>query len=145
MSKRAHITLKTKLASSLCQMLRYDDDRAEYVPIIPHNEAKTLTEDEIISRFDWHHYPIAKAHGGVDAHHNLTPIPRADHKRITAKIDIPRIAKGKRITAGLTMHAARMEAKTTGELVPAPRRARKIPSRPFPKQHRPLRQGARRR
>lgn len=97
--KRSHITLKTKLASALCQMLRYDDDQAEFVPIIPYAEAKRLSEDEILARFDWHHYPIPKAHDGPDVHWNLMPMSKDDHKERTAKIDIPMIAKGKRIQA----------------------------------------------
>lgn len=94
---RKHIGLKTKLASALCQIVRYDEENAEFVKVIPHEEAKKLTEDEILSRFDFHHYPIPKAHDGPDVHWNLEPIPKAIHREITAKIDIPAIAKSKRI------------------------------------------------
>lgn len=97
MSRKA-ISLKTKLASALLQMLR-PDDSGNLVRIIPHEEAKALTADQIISRFDFHHYPIPHAHGGPDEPWNLDPVLRPDHQRITAKRDIPMIAKTKRIQA----------------------------------------------
>lgn len=97
MSERAHINLKTKLAAALCQLVRYDEEQACFVRIIPHEEAKKLSEEEILARFDFHHDPIPKAHDGPDVHWNLTPLPKAEHKHITDTIDIPRIAKSKRI------------------------------------------------
>lgn len=115
MTTRAHISLKTKLASALCQMLRYCDERAEFVRIIPHAEAKRLTADEILARFDWHHDPIPKAHDGPDVHWNLTPLPKQQHREITAKIDIPRIAKGKRIREDQEEFRRRLLAKGNGE------------------------------
>jgi hypothetical protein len=96
MTKRAHVSLRTKLASALCQMMRYAGD-GEWVRIIPHEEAKKLTADQILTRFDFHHYPIPKAHDGPDTHWNLEPVERAEHREITAKVDVPRIAKVKRI------------------------------------------------
>ena len=96
---RQHITLKTKLASALCQLVRYDDEEADWVRIISHEEAKRLSEDEILARFDFHHDPIPKAYDGPDVHWNLTPLPKDEHRRITSEIDIPRIAKSKRIRA----------------------------------------------
>lgn len=95
---RKPISLKTKLASALLKMLR-DDGDGKLVPVIPHEEAVSLTADEIISRFDWHHFPIPHAHGGPDEPWNLDPMLRADHRKRTAKVDIPQIAKTKRIQA----------------------------------------------
>ena len=94
---RKPIGLKTKLCSALCQLVRYDEANAEFVRIIPHDEAKQLTEDQILARFDWHHFPILKAHNGPDVHWNLEPMEKAPHKKRTAEIDIPAIAKSKRI------------------------------------------------
>jgi hypothetical protein len=96
--KRPHVNLKTKLASALCQMLQ-DDGAGKLVRVISYEESKRLNEDEILARFDWHHYPIPKAHDGPDVHWNLEPIARAKHREITAKVDIPAIAKSKRIRA----------------------------------------------
>lgn len=115
MSNREYIRLKTKLASALCQMLRYDEQEAEWVRIISHEEAKTISEDEVLARFDWHHSPIPKAHDGPDVHWNLTPVQKAEHRTITSKIDIPRIAKGKRIRRANDEHVNALLRKDKGE------------------------------
>ena len=60
---RKPLSMKVKLASALLQMLRADDT-GKLVRIISHEEAKTLSANEIISRFDFHHYPIPHAHDG---------------------------------------------------------------------------------
>ena len=99
MTKRSRVSLRTKLASALCQMVK-PDDAGGFVRIIPHEQAKRMTEDEILAAFDWDHDPIPKAHGGEDAHHNLTPRLRPEHREKTAKRDIPMIAKVKRLTKG---------------------------------------------
>lgn len=141
--RRDHIRLKTKLCSALCQLVRFDEAIGEYVKIIPYELSKRLTEDEILSRFDFHHFPIPKAHGGPDAHWNLQPEEKDVHKEITAKIDVPRIAKGKRVAAAAASHAARMASKVgdhkraTAILAAAhrqPRAKRKIPvpANPWP-------------
>lgn len=133
--KRKHISLKVKLASTLLKMLRADDVGV-LRPVIPHDEAKTLTADQIISRFHFNHHPIPHACGGPDEPWNLDPEPVQRHREITAKIDIPRIAKGKRIVKSEAAHHAVMAAKVTGESAPTskPRwaKGRKLQSRPFP-------------
>lgn len=97
---RRHISLKTKLAAALLQMKRCERTLIgdKWVPIISHEEAKTLTDDQIIARFHFDHYPIPHAQGGPDEPWNLTPSPVLDHKEKTAKIDVPMIAKTKRLT-----------------------------------------------
>lgn len=115
MSKRAHIGLKTKLCSALCQLVRYDETNAEFVKIIPHDRAKLMTEDEILSVYEWQHYPIPKAHDGPDTHWNLQPMVKAAHREVTAKIDIPMIAKGKRIQRANEEAVRRLLAKDRGE------------------------------
>jgi hypothetical protein len=68
-------------------------------PVIPHDVAKQLTAKQIIRRFHFDHYPVPHAHGGSDHPSNLTPLPVVVHRTKTAKIDIPMIAKTKRVTA----------------------------------------------
>lgn len=129
MTKRAHIGLKTKLAAALCHTLR-PDEHGHLVRVISHDEAKILSEDQIIARFEFHHHPIPKAHDGPDVHWNLPPLPKAEHREITAKIDIPMIAKGKRIQRKNGEHLQRMAAKSRGEAKPASRwPKRKLQSR----------------
>lgn len=93
---RKPVSLKTKLASALLQMVRYDDNEAAYVKIISYEESKRLSADQIIARFHFDH-GIAHAHDGPDEPWNLTPLPVEDHRIKTAKIDVPRLAKAKRL------------------------------------------------
>lgn len=131
MTARRYIPLKTKLAAVLCQMLRVDD-AGKLVPTIPYDEAKTLTEDQILSRFQWDHWPFRHTDGGPDAHWNLQPMLKADHIEKTAKKDIPEIAETRRITASQEQMRRRLLAKSgQGEATDRPRG--KIPSRPFQK------------
>lgn len=113
--KRAHIPLKVKLAAALLQMKRYDG--RNWTPVIGHEEAKTLTADQIVSRFHFNHHPIPHAHGGPDEAWNLDPEPVETHREITAKVDIPRIAKAKRIIKGEAAHQEAMTAKVTGQRI----------------------------
>lgn len=112
---RAHISLKTKLAAALLTMLR-PNESGKLVRVISHEEAKRMTADQILARFDWDHYPIRKADGGPDEPWNLEPRPTAEHSKKTREIDQPQLAKQRRIR---------------GETRQGPKR--KIPSRPFPK------------
>jgi len=128
---RAAISLRVKLAAALLQSLR-DDGTGRLVRVIPHEQAKGMTADQIIAAFDMDHDPIPKAHGGPDEPWNLTPRLRADHRAKTAKQDIPAIAKTKRLRRSEQEFRDRLLAKDAGEDPPPPRRAkRKIPSRPF--------------
>jgi hypothetical protein len=132
--KRKHVSLKVKLASALLKMLKADD-AGVLRPVIPFEEAKTLTADQIISRFHFNHYPIPHACGGPDEPWNLDPEPVEYHREITAKIDIPRIAEEKRIIKKQAAHQAAMESKLTGEASTSIRskwpKGRKLQSRPF--------------
>jgi hypothetical protein len=100
LSKRPHISLKTKLAAAICCLLK-----------IPHEHAEAMHEEHVLSLVDWDHYPIPKAHGGPDAHFNLVPRPKLEHRLKTAKIDVPQIAKTKRIEADNIRHQAIIAAK----------------------------------
>lgn len=96
--KRGHINLTTKLASALLTMKRVDEN-GQLVPIISYEESKGMTPEQIISRFEFQHYPIPHSQGGPDHHSNLMPMEKVEHRRVTAKVDIPQIAKTKRVSA----------------------------------------------
>jgi hypothetical protein len=126
-SKRPHVNLTTKLASALLNMKRLDENGV-WVSVIPHDEAKTLTADEIIARFDFHH-GFAWSLGGGNHPSNLTPLPREDHRDRTAKIDVPTIAKVKRLSREQEEFRSRVLARAPGE----PRaRSGRWPKRSFP-------------
>lgn len=77
MSKRRdHIPLKTQLAAALCQ-----------IGGIPHEHAKQMTEDQVISLFERNHTPIPKAapFNGPDAHFNLMFEFKRAHRHLTNK------------------------------------------------------------
>lgn len=127
---RKKISLKTKLASTICTLMRVDEN-GQLVRIIPQNEAERLSEDEILSRVDWDHDPIPKSQGGPDTHWNLTPLLRADHRAKTAKRDIPQIAKTKRITRKHEEFRRRLMAKGEDPGADEQKPKRKWSSRPF--------------
>lgn len=95
---------------------------------IPHHEAKLLTPDQIIALFEFDHYPIPHAEGGPDEPWNLDPVFKPVHREKTAKVDIPTIAKGKRLRRKEGEHTAAMAAKEPGK--PRQRKGT-IKGRPF--------------
>lgn len=116
---------------------------------LPHETAKQLTPDEILSRIQIDHYPvpfaIARDLGWAPDQYNhpsnLQPILPADHDKKSAKVDTPQIAKSKRVAAKhqetLARMASRMNApaETEASDTPAPSRpeGRKLQSRGFAK------------
>jgi hypothetical protein len=109
-NRRKHIPLKTKLAAALCQMLRPNaDGRLE--PVIDHESSKAMTEDQVLSVFNWDHYPVPKHRDGSDAHWNLTPRPIIEHRRKSATIDTPGAAKDARLSTKQSAFRSRMLAK----------------------------------
>lgn len=134
-SLRRHISLTTKLAAALLT-IRRPNENGDLVPVIPHEEAKRLTAEEIISRFEFQHGPIPHAFDGPAVHWNLEPLPKAEHREITAKIDIPRIAKAKRIGKAEEEFRRRLLAKRepdSDEIGGKRKPKATIPSRPFQK------------
>lgn len=104
MTKRPHINKDTKIASLLLEVwfLRRQG--------IPHAEAKLLTAGQICSLAEWHHN-TPHANGG-DCHPlNLTAMPILAHRKRTREIDVPTIAKGKRIAKKHAQHLTRMTGK----------------------------------
>lgn len=83
---RRHISLEQKLAAAIRELFQ-----------IPHEHAKLMTADQMLSLVEWHHIEY-HATEGSDEHWNLDPMTIKGHKARTAKIDLPQIAKTKRIT-----------------------------------------------
>lgn len=127
-SPRKRPTLTEKLAATLCQMVRFDEE-GRPVPVIPHEEAKRLSPGQIIGRFDFDHAVVPHAEGGGNEPWNLVPRLRDEHREKTAKVDVPRIAKNKRLRASQAAFAEAMEAKAGRAEMPAgkPRGGRPMP------------------
>lgn len=129
MSARRAINLTTKLAAALCQMMR-PTQNGGLERIIPHEEAKKMTADEIVSLFEFDHDPIPKACGGPDDPWNLTPRIKQEHREKTAKVDIPQIAKSKRLEKDTEAFRRRLLAKS-GQGEEQPKKASRWPKRGF--------------
>lgn len=124
---RAHISFKTKLVAALCQMRHEVDGKLEL--ILNHDEAKALSEDQILSLFHWDHTVTPHAEDGADAHWNLAPELIVPHRIKTATIDVPGIAKRKRVAK--TEEEFRRRMLTPRDERPA--KPSRWGSRPFPK------------
>lgn len=87
--KRAHIPVTEKLAACVGQMLG-----------IPFEHLQLMTADQVLSLVQWDHYPIPHAapYNGPDLHWNIRPLAISGHREQTAKVDQPRIAKGRRLS-----------------------------------------------
>jgi hypothetical protein len=112
--RRRHIGLKTKLAATLLMMR----DKLGF-SYITYNDAKMMTEDEVIAKFHFDH-GILHAIDPIDEFWNLTPRLIAEHREKSRK-DIAIVAKVKRL------EKARMELTRPSRI------GRRWPSRPFPK------------
>ena len=106
--KRNHISDRTKLATMVCMWLELPDDLSKAMP-----------EAEILGLVEWDHWPVRKADGGEDAHYNIRPLLRHDHKLKTER-DAAEMAKDRRVVAAKILHLQRMVAKAAGE--PRPER-----------------------
>ena len=78
---------------------------------VPYEHAKQMTAEQFLSLYEWDHYPIPRAEGGSDHFTNLVPLLRSDHRKKTAKLDVPRIAKNKRVGSKHQAHLERMKQK----------------------------------
>ena len=125
---RKRPTLTEKLAATLCQMVRFDE-AGRAVPVIPHEEAKRMTPAGVLRLFDFDHAVVPHAEGGGNEHWNLVPRLRDEHREKTAKVDVPRIAKNKRLRASQAAFTEVMEAKAGRAETPAtkPRGGRPMP------------------
>lgn len=128
MSKRDHISLTTKLAAVLLEM-KVADENGNLVPLIDRETAKNLTAAQVISLWQFDHYPVPKALGGSDHPTNLVARPIMEHRIKTAKIDVPAIAKTARISAAHEDFKRRILAKVTGDTAEeAPKRKATFPT-----------------
>lgn len=87
---RKEPTLKAKLAAVVRQLLG-----------IPFDHARLMTDDQVISLVQFNHilyHADHKHEPWVDDHWNLEAMTIMAHRERTAKIDIPQIAKTRRIT-----------------------------------------------
>ena len=84
-ARRKHITLKTKLASTL-----------KALGHVPHDDCKQMTEDQFISLFQYDHN-VLHTHDGGDEYWNLTPMLIVAH-RVKTKTDAGVIAKVRKLT-----------------------------------------------
>lgn len=82
---------------------------------IPHEHAKQLSALQIISLYQWDHYPIRKADGGPDEPWNLRPLMIAPHREKTAKHDAPDMAHERKVSAAHEDFRRRLLAKDAGE------------------------------
>ena len=129
--KRGHISYKTKLVSALCQMMHEVEGKLEL--IFTHEEAKALSEDQILSLFHWDHDPVPHAENGTDEHFNIVPKLIVPHRVKTRTFDVPRIAKNKRISREHEEFQRRM---LTPRADREPKKSR-WGSRPFAKRRKP--------
>jgi len=89
MSRRKHISWKTKCAAALLHAMRD----------VAYDDAKKMTEDQFLSLFQWDHNMLHAFEGeDRDSYYNLTPMLIMAHRRKT-KADAKIIAKSKRIRA----------------------------------------------
>lgn len=128
---RKQPSLTVKLAAALLT-LRHEVDGA-LVPIFTFEEAQQLTAEQIISLFQFDHYPIRHDDGGPLEPWNLVPKLIMAHRKKTAIIDIPQMRKADRLNKSQREFQARM-------LTPRDERPAKTSrwqSRPFQKRRKP--------
>ena len=132
MTKRKKLSRTERYAAVILDLKRGTGE-----PFVSREDAKHMTALEIIERFesmtqDAHIVPHAI--GGSAHPSNMTIMDTPQHRDETRKIDIPQIAKTKRVEKDYAEHRRIMLAKTgTEETFPPKKQKRKIPSRPFPK------------
>lgn len=112
--KRGHVALIEKAASLAGHFLGMSYD-----------ERKDLTAHQMMMLLHFDHDPEPHANGGPDLHFNLTPLTIMAHRRKTATIDVPQIAKTKRIAKKDAIHKANLALKA-GRLAEADEALRAI-------------------
>jgi hypothetical protein len=105
-------------------------------PLIEWEHAKLMSAEQIVSLFQFDHYPIRHEAGGPTEPWNLQPRLIMAHRVKTATIDVPEIAKIKRVTKAQEEFRARLLAKSFAEDFPntwGGKPKTKWPSRPMGK------------
>lgn len=111
--KRNHLPLTTKLASCLAELQYLRGDP------IPFKQLQDMTAGQLCSLYQWDHSIYAAWNGG-EHYTNITPRLTQAHREKTHKIDIPTIAKVKRIAKArrLEISRSRMAKKrATGQVM----------------------------
>ncbi len=88
------------------------------VPGLVPEHLRAKSEKAILGALDFHHDPIPFADGGDCSPQNLTAMLREEHKRITAKVTVPTIAKNKRIRKKNQKHLDALARKAGYETDP---------------------------
>lgn len=136
MSDRAYIPMKEQLAAALRDMAVEEDGKL--VRAIPYEVAKQMTADQIIGLFHRDHGILHKLKR-IDLHWNLTFRFIPGHRLKSATVDVPALAKGRRISTKHEAFQRRVLAKAgQGDAEAATtdnspdRRRQAMQSRPFP-------------
>lgn len=90
--RRRRPNLTEKLAAALLRLT--EGGR----PLIPEPIRSEGSAADITRSVQFDHDPIPYANGGTTAPQNLTPRSIAGHQAKTAKVDIPRMSKGRRLS-----------------------------------------------
>ena len=69
-----------------------------------------MGESNFLSLYEFHHVK-RRAEGGENEFHNLEPMLRVEHRKRTREVDVPNIAKNKRLRRKHQEHLVRMAAK----------------------------------
>jgi hypothetical protein len=112
--------------------MRHEVD-GKLVPIFTFEEAQALSADQIISLFQFDHYPIRHDDGGPAEPWNLLPRLIREHRIKTAKIDVPQMRKADRISAEHADFRRRMLTQLTNPHSELPAKKSNWTPRPFPK------------
>lgn len=126
-------TLSERYASVVL-MLKWGDGR----PVVERERAKGMTAAEIIDAFEGQVQFDHGVHVAIDGSNhptNLTPMLTAAHREKTNKVDIPQIAKTKRITKQQDEFRQRLLAKTGAAddvAISTTTKRRKWSSKPMP-------------
>ena len=106
MAKRGHLSLKAKLACLIIEHFQIDRKHARLMHI-----------DQLLGLIDYNHI-VPHTWTQDDDPANLEPLLRPEHRAVTAKRDIPRIAKAKRISKKEEDFRRRILAKTQPDTPP---------------------------
>lgn len=119
MTSRTHIGLEKKLAAALLQLGH-----------VPYEDAKLMTAAQINSLYHFDHYPIRHDDNGPSEPWNLVPRLIDAHRKKTAKVDRPQMAKADRVSDAHTEFRRKILARPCGQ-----KREKRgtIPSRGFQK------------
>lgn len=126
--RRRRPNLTEKLAAALLRLT--EGGR----PLIPEPLRSEGTAAQICAAVQFDHDPIPYANGGTTAPQNLTPRSIPGHQAKTAKVDIPRMSKGKRLSEKQRAFCRKMQAKA-GQIADheaAIRKSRIVRSQPLP-------------